>query len=75
MSKYAIEVSHVSMLFHLSRERVDNAKEYVIRFLTRKLSYSEFWALKDVSFKLEGSGKAPLRRDTCRGGRSKLCLR
>ena len=53
MSKYAIEVNHVSMLFHLNKERVDNAKEYVIRFLTRKLSYTEFWALKDVSFKVE----------------------
>ena len=53
MSKYAIEVNHVSMLFHLNKERVDNAKEYVIRFLTRKLSYNEFWALKDVCFKVE----------------------
>ncbi len=53
MKQYAIEVDHVSMLFHLNRERVDNAKEYVIRFLTRKLTYTKFWALKDVSFKVE----------------------
>ena len=53
MKQYAIEVNHVSMLFHLNRERVDNAKEYVIRFLTRKLSFTKFWALKDVSFKVE----------------------
>lgn len=53
MKQYAIEVNHVSMLFHLNRERVDNAKEYVIRFLTRKLHYTKFWALKDVSFKVE----------------------
>lgn len=53
MKQYAIEVNHVSMLFHLNRERVDNAKEYVIRFLTRKLTYTKFWALKDVSFKVE----------------------
>ena len=53
MKQYAIEVDHVSMLFHLNRERVDNAKEYVIRFLTRKLSFTKFWALKDVSFKVE----------------------
>lgn len=53
MKQYAIEVNHVSMLFHLNRERVDNAKEYVIRFLTRKLHYTKFWALKDVSFKIE----------------------
>lgn len=53
MKQYAIEVNHVSMLFHLNRERVDNAKEYVIRLVTRKLHYTKFWALKDVSFKVE----------------------
>ena len=53
LKDYAIEVNHVSMLFRLNRERVDNAKEYFIRLLTRKLHYTEFWALKDVSFKVE----------------------
>ena len=53
MKDYAIEVNHVSMLFRLNRELVDNAKEYFIRLLTRKLHYTEFWALKDVSFKVE----------------------
>ena len=53
MKDYAIEVNHVSMLFRLNRERVDNAKEYFIRLITRKLHYTEFWALKDVSFKVE----------------------
>jgi ABC-2 type transport system ATP-binding protein len=53
LKDYAIEVNHVSMLFRLNRERVDNAKEYIIRMLTRKLHYTEFWALKDVSFKVE----------------------
>jgi ABC-2 type transport system ATP-binding protein len=53
LKDYAIEVNHVSMLFRLNRERVDNAKEYFIRLLTRKLHYTEFWALKDVSFKIE----------------------
>lgn len=53
MKEYAIEVNHVSMLFRLNRERVDSAKEYFIRLMTRKLHYTEFWALKDVSFKVE----------------------
>lgn len=52
-NKYAIEVKNVSMLFHLNKERVDNAKEYFVRLLTRKLSYTEFWALRDISFKIE----------------------
>ncbi|MBQ7860700.1 MAG: ABC transporter ATP-binding protein [Clostridia bacterium] len=41
------------MLFHLNKERVDNAKEYFVRLLTRRLTFTEFWALKDVSFKIE----------------------
>lgn len=54
MSKsYAIEVNNVSMLFHLNKDRVDNAKEYFVRLLTRKLTYTEFWALRDISFKIE----------------------
>lgn len=53
MKDYAIEVNHVSMLFRLNAERVDNAKEYFIRLVTKKLHYNEFWALKDVAFKIE----------------------
>lgn len=41
------------MLFHLNKERVDNAKEYFVRLLTRRLTFTKFWALKDVSFKVE----------------------
>ena len=53
MSKYAVEVDHVSMLFNMSTEKVDNIKEYFVRLLTRKLNYDEFWALRDISFKIE----------------------
>ncbi len=54
MSKdYAIEVNHVSMLFRLNRDRVDNLKEYFIRLVRKQLHYTQFWALKDVSFKIE----------------------
>ncbi len=53
MSKYAVEVDHVSMLFNMSGEKVDNIKEYFVRLLTRKLNYEEFWALRDISFKIE----------------------
>ena len=37
MSKPAIIVEIVSMCFNLSKERVDNLKEYVIKFLRREL--------------------------------------
>ena len=53
LSKYAVEVDHVSMLFNMSSEKVDNIKEYFVRLLTRKLNYDEFWALRDISFKIE----------------------
>lgn len=50
MGKPVIIVDHVSVLFNLNKEKVDNLKEYVIKFLTHKLHFSEFWALKDISF-------------------------
>ncbi|MCC8022289.1 MAG: ABC transporter ATP-binding protein [Clostridiales bacterium] len=70
-SKTAIKVEHVGMKFRLNKEKVDNLKEYVIKFLTKKLEYKEFWALKDISFEvkkgehmaimgLNGAGKSTL---------------
>lgn len=53
MAKPAIVVDHVSILFNLNSEKVDNIKEYFIKALTHKLKYNEFWALKDVSFTVE----------------------
>ena len=66
-----IKVEDVSMMFNLSSERIDNIKEYIIRLVNGKLMFSEFWALKNVSFELEkgdslgivglnGSGKSTL---------------
>lgn len=52
VSNVVIKVDHVGMKFNLSEEKVDNLKEYVIKFLKRELRYQEFWALKDVSFEL-----------------------
>jgi ABC-2 type transport system ATP-binding protein len=51
MSK-VLKVEHVGMRFNLSKEKVDNLKEYAIKLLTKQLKYQEFWALKDVSFEL-----------------------
>lgn len=69
--KVAIKVSNVGMRFNLSQERVDNLKEFIIKFLRRDLQYNEFWALKDIDFEikkgerlgvlgLNGSGKSTL---------------
>lgn len=68
----AVEIKDVSMKFNLSRERVDNLKEYVVRKLTGNRPKSdEFWALKDINFTVpkgdsfalvgsNGSGKSTL---------------
>ncbi|MBO4997365.1 MAG: ABC transporter ATP-binding protein [Lachnospira sp.] len=52
MAKPVLEVENVSMQFNLSKEKVDNLKEYIIKSLRGQISYNEFWALSDVSFSL-----------------------
>lgn len=48
-----ITVNKVGVRFHISNEKVDNLKEYFIKLLRKELRYTEFWALKDVSFQVE----------------------
>lgn len=67
----AISVRNVTMTFNLNKEKVDNLKEYVIKFLTRKLEYKKFYALKNINIEvkkgehlailgLNGAGKSTL---------------
>ena len=51
-SDIAIDVQDVSIKFNLGREKVDDLKTWVIKFLKRNLKYDEFWALKDINFTL-----------------------
>ena len=51
--KNVISVSDLGVKFHLSEQKVDNLKEYVIRILKRQMRYKEFWALKEVSFSVK----------------------
>ncbi|NCD03259.1 MAG: ABC transporter ATP-binding protein [Clostridia bacterium] len=53
LAEPVINVEDVGMMFNLNNEKIDNLKEYIIKFLTGKLHYNEFWALKDISFKVE----------------------
>lgn len=71
LERKIISVNNVSMMFNMSAEKVDNIKEYVIKFLKKELHFQEFWALKNISFDvysgekiglvgLNGSGKSTM---------------
>ena len=53
MSEIMVEVSNVSVKFHLSRERIDSINEYIIKKIKNQLEYDEFMALQDVSLTVE----------------------
>ena len=66
-----IDVDHVSIRFNLSNQKVDNLKEYFVKLLKKQLMFQEFFAVKDVSFKVHageawgligtnGSGKSTM---------------
>ena len=69
----ALSLSDIGMRFNLSKEKVDSAKEYFIKFMKHELKFDEFWALKDISFAvkkgdrvgvlgLNGAGKSTLMK-------------
>lgn len=46
----AVSVKNVGMCFNQSQERVDNLKEYLIKFVRRDLKYDEFWGFAGCRF-------------------------
>jgi ABC-2 type transport system ATP-binding protein/lipopolysaccharide transport system ATP-binding protein len=57
LGETVIKVENVGLQYHLNKEKVDNLKEYVIKFLKRDLKFKKFWAVRGVSFELEKGDK------------------
>lgn len=66
-----IDVDHVTIRFNLASQKIDNLKEYFIKFVKKELMFQEFLAVKDVSFQVRageawgligtnGSGKSTM---------------
>lgn len=71
MKDIALDIQHVSMKFNLSKEKIDNIKEYIVKFLKKEIHYNEFNALTDINYTvykgdrvgilgLNGAGKSTL---------------
>ena len=71
MSNNAIIIDNISMRFNLSKEKVDNAKEYAIKRIRKQIRFDEFYALRNVSFNVEkGDAFAIIGENGC--GKSTL---
>ena len=66
-----IEATDVTMRFNLAKEKTDSIKEYLLKMLSGKLHFNEFFALKNISFQINrgdavaligknGSGKSTM---------------
>lgn len=45
-----IHINHVTVRFRLANDRINSLKEYVVQILKQSIKYSEFYALRDVTF-------------------------
>ena len=70
-NEVCIDVKDVSVMFNLSKNREEGVKEYFINMIKGRISYDEFWALRNISFQVRrgeslaligrnGSGKSTL---------------
>jgi ABC-type polysaccharide/polyol phosphate transport system ATPase subunit len=68
-----IEVDSVSLAYRMSRNRAGTLKEFAIQAVKREVKHEEFWAVRDLSFRVEkgevfgvigpnGAGKSTLMK-------------
>ncbi len=73
----AVSLEGVSVRFRVPHERIATLKEYAVRMVWRRVSFEEFWALRDVSLTVNrgeafgiigrnGSGKSTLLKVVAR---------
>ena len=71
-----IQVNDATIRFNIASEKVDNIKEYFVKFFKGALHFKEFLALKDINFRVNkgeswgivgnnGAGKSTLLRLIC----------
>ena len=71
-----IQVSDATVRFNIASERIDNIKEYFVKFFKGSLHFKEFLALKNINFEVKrgeswgivgnnGAGKSTLLRLIC----------
>ena len=49
LNRYAVIFEGVSVSYRVPKEKLSGIKEFVIRWLQRRLQYDHFWALKEVN--------------------------
>jgi ABC-2 type transport system ATP-binding protein len=52
VAETCIRLDGVSVRYRLAHERIPSIKEYAIRWLKRRMTYQDFWALRDVSLEV-----------------------
>ena len=57
LREIVIKAENVGMQYNLNKEKIDNLKEYVIKFLKRQIKYNKFWAVRGISFEIEKADK------------------
>lgn len=48
-----IQADHISLCYRMTYDRPSGIKEYIVRLLSGKVKYNEFWALRNVAFTIE----------------------